>query len=89
LSQKTGIPEKRIRSMLTGETRMSFNTFVRIYEALDAFPNDLLSDKSDNQAFCELMYIIIELSDRNISRLLTFARGLSRNGEQEREVLSC
>ena len=89
LSQKTGIPKKRIRSLLTGKTRMQFKTFVRICTALNASLNDLLSDKSDNQAFHELMHLIMELSDENIRRLLSFARGLSKNEEQEKEVLSC
>ena len=87
LSQKTGIPKKRIRSLLTGETRMQFKTFVRICTALNASPNDLLSDKSDNQAFHELMHLIMELSDKNIRRLLLFARGLSKNENQAGEVI--
>lgn len=89
LSQKTGIPKKRIRLLLTGETRMQFKTFVRICTALNASPNDLLSDKSDNQAFLELMRLIMKLSDENIKRLLSFTRGLSKNENQEKEVLSC
>lgn len=87
LSQKTGIPKKRIHSLLTGETRMQFKTFVRICTALNASPNDLLSDKSDNQAFHELMHLIMELSDKNIRRLLLFARGLSKNENQAGEVI--
>lgn len=79
LSQKTGISEKRIHSMLTGEGRISIDDMDRICKALETDPQSILDGKPDNKVFHELVTLAMDLSLENQRYALSFVKGLSKN----------
>lgn len=79
LSQRSGISEKRINSMLTGKGRISIDDMDRICKALGTDPQSILDGKPDNKVFHELVTLAMDLSLENQRYALSFVKGLSKN----------
>ena len=79
LSQKSGMSEKRINSILTGKGRISIDDMDHICKALETDPQSILDGKPDNRVFHELVTLAMDLSLENQRYALSFIKGLAKN----------
>lgn len=82
LSRLTGIPEKTIHLKLTGKKALYIDDVVCFCKALNV-PLEVFNYMSEYRqgTLKEIMEIIEMLSDKNLRRLIFFARGLTKNGD--------
>lgn len=95
LSQKTGIPQREINSMLAGRKNIYPDSIVKFCIALNTDPNSLLMEPEELEKLNEVKLnsiivrdinsIIATLTTKNLQRILFFARGLRMNDQQRAE----